>query len=181
MSKTEFTLLQDRSAGSVTRMFAFLIDLVILALITTIGGVLATLLDNAMTGMGLNPKVSMGAIYVLLVPFIWASYYVMFWSLTGRTVGKWFMGLKVINSDNHPPTVTKSFIRFLGYGISAIALWLGYLWVLIDEDRQAWHDHFAKTWVIYDQERHRPGKIYETYSAQMLDPGTETTDESAAL
>jgi uncharacterized RDD family membrane protein YckC len=181
MSKTEFTLLQDRSAGFVTRMFAFLMDLAIVALITTIGGLLATLLDDALTNMGVDIKVNMAAIYVFFIPFIWGSYYVMFWSLTGRTVGKWFMGLKVINSDSHPPTVSRSVVRFIGYGISAIVFWLGYVWVLIDEDRRAWHDHFAKTWVIYDQERHKPGKIYETYSAQMVGGDRPPPDDSTTL
>lgn len=181
MTKTEFTLLQDRSAGFVTRMFAFLIDLAIVALITTIGGLLATLLDNALEGIGLDVQVSMAAIYVAMIPFIWGSYYVMFWSLTGRTVGKWFMGLKVINVNNHPPTVSKSVIRFIGYGISAIVFWLGYVWVLIDEDRQAWHDHFAKTWVVYDQERHKPGQVYETFSRQVGDQDVAVTDESTDL
>lgn len=181
MSKTEFTLLQDRSAGFVTRMFAFLIDLAIVALITTIGGLMATLLDNALDSMGLDLRLSMGAIYVLLIPLIWGSYYVMFWALTGRTPGKWLMGLKVVNTDSHPPTVSRAIIRFLGYGVSAVAFWLGFVWVLIDEDRQAWHDHFARTWVIYDQERHRPGRIYETYSEQAVDTATRSKDDSTAL
>jgi uncharacterized RDD family membrane protein YckC len=179
VSKTEFSLLQDRSAGFVTRLFAFLIDLAVVAVITSVGGLLATMLDNALEAMSVDVRVSMGAIYVFLIPLIWGSYYVMFWSLTGRTPGKWLMGLKVINASDHPPTVGRSIIRFIGYGISAIAFWMGYVWVLIDEDRRAWHDHFAKTWVIYDQERRRPGQVYETYSAQIAEASPRSTEDSA--
>ncbi|VAV97251.1 hypothetical protein MNBD_ACTINO01-2162, partial [hydrothermal vent metagenome] len=38
-----------------------------------------------------------------------------------------------------------------------------YFWVIIDDERQAWHDHIAKTWVVYDYERQKRGEIYENY------------------
>jgi uncharacterized RDD family membrane protein YckC len=73
------------------------------------------------------------------------------------------MGLKVIRADGNPPTIGRSIIRFIGYGISAIVFWLGYLWVLVDNDRQAWHDHMAKTWVVYDYERRKQGEVYDSF------------------
>ncbi len=180
MTKTEFTLLQDRSAGFITRMFAFIMDVAIVSGLVTLGGFIASMLDNATEKLGLEPAVSIGVIYVFMIPFICWAYYVMLWSLTGRTVGKWFMGLKVVSSHNRPPTVWHSTVRFLGYGVSAVVFWLGFAWVLVDEERQAWHDHFAKTWVIYDQRRHREGDIYETYSHQTPEPTARPTDSSSA-
>jgi uncharacterized RDD family membrane protein YckC len=39
--------------------------------------------------------------------------------------------------------------RWLGYFVSAI-LFLGFLWVLVDDRRQGFHDKMAGTVVIYD-------------------------------
>lgn len=97
------------------------------------------------------------------IPWIIALYFVMFWALTGRTIGEWIMGLRVIGADGQPPTLRHSMIRLVGYGFSAIAFWVGYAWVVIDDERQAWHDHMAKTWVVYDYERRKGGEVYEAF------------------
>jgi uncharacterized RDD family membrane protein YckC len=164
MSKTdEYHVLQGRVAGFITRLLAYVTDFAVLAGVLALGGWLAVLVDSMFERMGLDLRTDIATIYVILVPFIVGSYFVVFWSLTGRTIGKWFMGLKVIRADGRPPTIGRSFIRFIGYGVSAIVFWLGYFWVLIDDDRQAWHDHMAKTWVVYDYERHKQGEVYDSF------------------
>ncbi len=156
-------VLQGRTAGFVTRLLAYVTDVVVLAGIVALGGWIAVLVDSVFAKMGLNLNIDIATIYVFLIPWIFGLYFVVFWSLTGRTIGKWFMGLKVIRADGNPPTIGRSVIRFIGYGVSAIVFWLGYLWVLIDSDRQAWHDHMAKTWVVYDYERRKQGEVYNSF------------------
>lgn len=163
MKNDEYHILQDRAAGFVSRMFAFIIDLAVVAAIVAIGGAVSTLIDSAVARMGLNPSVDMTVLYVWMIPFIFGAYYTMFWSLTGRTVGKWFMGLRVVGADGYPPTIGRSVVRFVGYGISAVAFWVGYAWVLIDDERQAWHDHMAATHVVYDYARRQSGEIYDSF------------------
>jgi uncharacterized RDD family membrane protein YckC len=164
MSKrSEEHILQGRTAGFVTRLLAYVTDVVVLAGIVAIGGWIAVLIDTVFEQMGLDLNIDIATIYVFLIPWIFGLYFVVFWSLTGRTIGKWFMGLKVISADGNPPTIGRSVIRFIGYGVSAIVFWLGYLWVLIDSDRQAWHDHMAKTWVVYDYERRKQGEVYNSF------------------
>jgi uncharacterized RDD family membrane protein YckC len=87
----------------------------------------------------------------------------MFWSLTGRTIGKWMMGLRVVASNGHPPTIWHSTIRAVGYAVSAIVFWLGFIWVIIDDNRKAWHDHMARTWVVYDYSRRHTGEAYQRF------------------
>jgi uncharacterized RDD family membrane protein YckC len=164
MSKrSEEHILQGRTAGFVTRLLAYVTDVVVLAGIVALGGWIAVLIDTVFEQMGLDLNIDIATIYVFLIPWIFGLYFVVFWSLTGRTIGKWFMGLKVISADGNPPTIGRSVIRFIGYGVSAIVFWLGYLWVLIDSDRQAWHDHMAKTWVVYDYERRKQGEVYNSF------------------
>jgi len=161
--RDEQHVLQGRTAGFVTRLLAYVTDVVVLAGVVAIGGWIAVLIDSVFEKMGVNPSIDVATIYVFLIPWIFGLYFVFFWSLTGRTVGKWLMGLKVVRADGNPPTIGRSLIRFIGYGLSAIVFWLGYLWVLIDADRQAWHDHMAKTWVVYDYERRKQGEVYTSF------------------
>ncbi|MEE8457080.1 MAG: RDD family protein [Acidimicrobiia bacterium] len=159
----DYHILQGRTAGFVTRLLAYVVDLAIVAAILSLGGWLAVLVDTIFDRMGLELNIDVSTIYVFLIPWIIALYFVMFWALTGRTIGKWFMGLKVIGADGQPPTLWHSMIRLVGYGLSAIAFWVGYAWVVIDDERQAWHDHMAKTWVVYDYERRKGGEVYEAF------------------
>ena len=161
--KNEYHVLQGRSAGFVTRLLAYLADLAVVAGILSLSGWIAVLADNVIEQLGLDPGTDLATIYVFMIPFIIGGYFVILWALTGRTVGKWFMGLKVVGRDGLPPTIGRSFVRVIGYGLSAVLMWAGYLWVIIDDERQAWHDHMAKTWVIYDYERLNRGEIYENY------------------
>jgi uncharacterized RDD family membrane protein YckC len=159
-------VLQGLTAGFVTRLFAFVIDMVVLAAIVSLGGWIALLVDNMIEKVGFDPRVDLSSIYIFLIPFIIALYFVMFWSLTGRTIGKWSMGLKVIGVNGRPPTVGRSLVRVIGYALSAIVFWLGYLWVIIDDERQAWHDHMARTWVVYDYARRTKGETYDDFLAE---------------
>jgi uncharacterized RDD family membrane protein YckC len=164
MSRTkEEHALQGRTAGFVTRLLAYAIDVVVLAGIVAVGGWVAVLIDTVFQHFGLDLNADISTIYVFLIPWILGFYFVSFWSLTGRTMGKSVMGLKVIRADGRPPTIGHSIIRFFGYGVSAIVFWLGYFWVLVDNDRQAWHDHMAKTWVVYDYARHKQGEAYQSF------------------
>jgi len=162
----EFHVLQGRTAGFVTRLIAYMLDVAILAGLLAVGGWLAVLADNVLESMGVDTRIDLAAIFLFLIPFIIGSYFVFFWALTGRTIGKWFMGLKIIGRDNKNLSIGQALWRFIGYGFSAIVFWMGYLWVIIDDERQAWHDHMAKTWVIYDYERRSGGQIYEEFQTR---------------
>lgn len=165
MSKDVEHVLQGLTAGFVTRLFAFVIDMVVVAGIVAIGGWIAVLVDSMIEQVGLNVRIELTSIYVFMIPIIIALYFVMFWSLTGRTIGKWLMGLKVVGLDGRPPTIGRSIVRVIGYGLSAIVFWAGYLWVIIDDERKAWHDHLARTWVVYDYARRVKGETYEDFLA----------------
>lgn len=166
----EMHVLQGRTAGFVTRLIAYMMDVAILAGVIAVGGWLALLADSVLETMGLETRVALAAVFVILIPFIIGSYFVFFWALTGRTIGKWFMGLKIIASDNKQLSIGQALWRFIGYGVSAVVFWMGYLWVIIDDERQAWHDHMAKTWVIYDYERRTGGQVYEEFQRRAEKP-----------
>jgi uncharacterized RDD family membrane protein YckC len=68
---------------------------------------------------------------------------------SGQTVGKKAMGIRVISFDTGGPIgYGRAFIRYIGRFVSAIVIYLGYLWMLWDSEKQCWHDKFASDVVV---------------------------------
>jgi len=85
----------------------------------------------------------------LIIAVVWTvGYFIFFWSTRGQTPGKMIMGIKIVPTDGGPVTVGKAILRLIGYAVSAIVVYLGFLWVLWDKDKQGWHDKIAKTYVV---------------------------------
>jgi len=66
----------------------------------------------------------------------------------GQTIGKKVLGIRVVTTSGGKLDLLKSFIRAISKILSAIALCLGYLWMLWDEKSQTWHDKIADTFVV---------------------------------
>ena len=78
------------------------------------------------------------------------AYFVYFTAAKGATVGKKAMGLRVQNMNTGANlTYVEAFLReVVGKLISMIALFLGYLWMLWDPNKQTWHDKIASSVVV---------------------------------
>jgi uncharacterized RDD family membrane protein YckC len=77
------------------------------------------------------------------------SYHVFFWALTGQTPGKALLGVRVVTTNGHRISPWRGILRFFGYFLAVIPLGIGLLWIMVDDQRQGWHDKLAKTFVIY--------------------------------
>jgi uncharacterized RDD family membrane protein YckC len=80
--------------------------------------------------------------------FLSCFYFTLFHGSTGQTIGKRIMGVRVVPAKNGGMTYKKAFIRYIGYIISEIPLFLGFLWIAFDKDKQGWHDKIAGTFVL---------------------------------
>jgi uncharacterized RDD family membrane protein YckC len=75
------------------------------------------------------------------------------WRHQGATPGKIAVGAKIVDAETGgPPTTGRLVIRFLGYIVSALPLYLGFVWIAFDRRKQGWHDKIAGTVVIPDDE-----------------------------
>lgn len=142
-----------RPAGFVTRLVAFFIDQVIvgmtLFILTAIVGVVfrSFRLSELLGAVDLTLQlvtIPLGAAGLILSFF----YYVGFWLLAGQTPGKALLGLVIVQADGGPLRPGPAIVRWLGYWLSGI-LFLGYLWILVDDRRQALHDKLARTLVVH--------------------------------
>ena len=84
-----------------------------------------------------------GRSFVLLL-----VYRVALWSWKATTVGGIICGLRVVRTDGNPLAFTDALVRGLASILSAVAAGLGWLWILWDPERQAWHDKIAGTVVV---------------------------------
>ena len=84
--------------------------------------------------------------FIFLLTYL---YFVFFFATTGQTVGKAIMGLRVVTTDGKRMGVKRSFIRTVCYALSLAPLGLGFVWVLGEDRRRAWHDKIAHTYVLY--------------------------------
>jgi uncharacterized RDD family membrane protein YckC len=74
---------------------------------------------------------------------------ILFWIYKSATPGKMMLKLSIVDDKTGLKlTIKQSIIRYLGYYISAIPLFLGIIWVGMDKRKQGWHDKMAGTVVI---------------------------------
>jgi uncharacterized RDD family membrane protein YckC len=140
-------------AGFVTRMIGFITDRLVLAFILTIIGLgVNMVLDlfpiSEWLGLGTLSSATVAAIAATLTISIDLIYHIGLWMLAGQTLGQSLMGVRVVRVNGDRITFWPAVGRWLGYIVSAI-LFLGFLWVLVDDRRQGFHDKIAGTVVIY--------------------------------
>jgi uncharacterized RDD family membrane protein YckC len=75
-------------------------------------------------------------------------YFIVMHAVFGQTLGKMIMGIRVVRTDGGKVGPLISALRFLGYIISFVLLFFGFFWIIIDRERQGWHDMMADTVVI---------------------------------
>ena len=68
---------------------------------------------------------------------------------SGTTPGKNLLGMHVVREDGRRAAFATMLVReWVGKVISGLIFSLGYIWILIDPDRQGWHDKLVSTYVV---------------------------------
>jgi uncharacterized RDD family membrane protein YckC len=75
-------------------------------------------------------------------------YHVGFWTWRATTLGGIICQLRVVRADGGPLEFAEALVRGLTGIFSLAVVGLGFLWILRDPERQAWHDRVAGTYVI---------------------------------
>ena len=76
------------------------------------------------------------------------AYFTGMWAWKGTTIGGIVIGLKVARADGEPVTFAVALVRALAAAFSIVVLFLGFLWIAWDAERQGWHDKIAGTVVL---------------------------------
>ena len=79
--------------------------------------------------------------------FVYLQYFGLFTIFGGSTPGMMVAGLQVASVTGDAPTQRQYFLRAVGYVLSVGTCFLGFLWVLWDEDGLTWHDRISQTYL----------------------------------
>lgn len=186
-SEITSTNLLGHYAGFISRLVAFFIDVAVISLTIIAAGWFVSI---TMDVMQIRPMVALlvknvpwaKKVVILFLSPLTASlagfafvviYYVFFWFFAGQTIGKAVMGLRVVPLRGGKMTLWRAILRYIGYFLSTLSLGIGFLWIIIDDRRMAWHDKLARTCVVYTWEAHPD----ETFLANAI--GTISSREQA--
>jgi uncharacterized RDD family membrane protein YckC len=136
-------------AASASRLVAYIIDLVIIGFVV---GFFFVVGNNIASGHFLwftFPETPIGIVIELIglvVGLLWKPW---FWSHGGRTPGYRILDMQIVReADGGPVSFGTALLRLVGYAVSAIVFYIGFIWIIFDPQRQGWHDKIAKTVVI---------------------------------
>jgi len=154
-------------AGFISRLLALLVDVTLIVVVLALGG---SLMTTAVDVLGLGgwldfvtgPDGIVGGLFALSSGLaIVFGYLVLFWLLTGQTVGMMLLGLRVVNRAGGRPSLGQALRRVIGYLLLPGIYFFGFLWILGDDKREAWHDKLAQTYVVYAWDA-RPDETFLT-------------------
>jgi len=133
-----------RLASPGKRLGAYVLDFIL--------PIVAVMFNFGIGGLGYaaGGKRAGGSLSVLLVAVLLIAYTIYAIRLFAHaTPGKKMLNMYVVKEDGERAGfLTMLFREWIGKWISGLVFLLGYLWMLIDKDRQAWHDKLASTYVV---------------------------------
>jgi len=142
-------------AGVVSRAIALGIDAVVIQGTLLVVAALLALIAALVGGVSLGPvaQALAGAAWLTAT----GAYFVLWWSVTGQTLGQRAMRLVVVTADGtgRPPPMMRAIVRVLWLGLCILPLFAGFLPALVDDRRRGLHDIVAGTVVVYETERLR--------------------------
>jgi uncharacterized RDD family membrane protein YckC len=96
-----------------------------------------------------DPSANWGLAQVLISYGLPITLTLLFWIKKAATPGKMAIGATIVDArTGEQPTTGQFVIRYFAYIVSTLPLFLGYLWVVFDSRKQAWHDKLAGTVVV---------------------------------
>ena len=133
-------------AGLISRAGAFAVDVVTVNVVILAGGALLSF------GASLFGDLQPGGLVSVLAGLGWilglAAYFVIFWTVTGQTLGMRLMALRLVGPNDVPPGVGRSLLRFFGLLLAIVPLFAGFLPILFDSRRRALQDFLTGTVVL---------------------------------
>jgi uncharacterized RDD family membrane protein YckC len=104
----------------------------------------ALLLDVLLVGFAVSMLHPFGDFHIVVL----AIYGAVMWKLRGTTVGGIVFDLHVVRVDGRPVDWETAIVRALGCFLSLCVVFLGFIWIALDPNNQAWHDKIAGTVVV---------------------------------
>jgi len=133
-----------RIADPSKRLVAYLIDVAVVGVLSFVFGILSGIF--ILFG-GFGPLLAVGIWLVYIVGLL--LFYIRYWK-NSTSFGKSMMKMKVVTKDGHANLGLGNMVlrEIIGKMISGAAMSLGYIWILIDADKQGFHDKLVSSVVV---------------------------------
>ncbi len=150
-------MMEERFGGFWRRAVAYGIDKAILQIfciiLFTVGLLIGMINQPAWHWRGMDLSDGFMGIGVIWIYYLMALlldmiYFTWFHGSVGQTPGKMLLGLRVVQATGEPMTFGLAFLRWAGYLVSKLAVYLGFIWIAFDRRKQGWHDKIAGTVVV---------------------------------
>jgi uncharacterized RDD family membrane protein YckC len=140
--------LQGKYAGFASRFAAFAVDMAVTLALFMLA--LAAIGFAARVLTGTDITWNRGSIWVIIAYVVWAFiYFAQSWAASGRTAGMALFGVRVVRGDGTDVSGRRAIVRTLALPLSFLLLGLGFVGILLGDQRRALHDVIADTTVIY--------------------------------
>src|SRR5215467_10328714 len=160
--------LQGHYAGFASRFGSFVVDLVVLTGIFMLALAAINFAASVVTGQDI--AFNRGNLWVVIAYLAWGFiYFAHFWGLNGRTAGGALFGLQVLTGEGGDVSGRRAIGRTLAFPLSFLILGLGFLGILLGDQRRALHDVLAGTVVVYSWDAQAARLRYLSRSSS---PGT---------
>ena len=136
---------QTLTPGLFRRLAAMFYDsLLLLGVLTA-----ATALAMVLFGEGPEKQVEAGNVlfqaYLLLVSI---GFFIWFWTHGGQTLGMRVWRIRLLRMDGAALTLKDGLLRYFAALLSLACCGLGFLWILVDKEKLAWHDRLSATRMV---------------------------------
>jgi uncharacterized RDD family membrane protein YckC len=142
-------VLQRHYAGAAARFAAFAVDVAVSTgvFLAALGGLAFAI--SIITRHSVSWSKDNIAVGIIFLAWLF-TYYAYSWGAAGKTAGMALLGVRVVASDGAEAGPRRGVVRTLAFPLSFLFLGLGFLGILVQRDRRAFHDLIAGTVVIYD-------------------------------
>jgi uncharacterized RDD family membrane protein YckC len=131
-------------AGVLRRGVALAVDLLLVAILERVGWALAIGLAAIGPGLHLVAQ-AFGLTWLSVVP---VAYFVLGHGTAGRTVGKWLLGVRVVDDQGVPIGYVHALGRCVATLLAVLPFGLGLVLAVVRPDRRGLHDLLAGTRVV---------------------------------
>jgi len=134
-------------AGLLRRLGAMLYDgLLLLALLMVATGLFLPFTGGEAISPRDDPALEL--LYRAVLVLLTVGFFGIFWTRRGQTLGMASWRVRVEREDGALLNWGDTLRRLAAALLSWLPLGLGFLWVLVDPERRAWHDRLSRTRVI---------------------------------
>ena len=134
-------MIEPRPAGFWIRALAAGLDFVVFAFVQLSLG----LIGRRMLGGDVDSAATLKPLAAFFTLVFAGAYTTVLHSLTGQTIGKMLVGVRVVAGEEGPPPFGAALLRFGAYFASVATFTLGFVMAGLRHDKRALHDLIAGT------------------------------------